>query len=233
MVLAAGVGKRMRPLTDTVPKPMVRLAGAALIDRVLDRLDRAGVETAVVNLHHHADLLAAHLARRERPRIVFSDERAALLDTGGGVAHALPLLGDRPFIIHNSDSVWIEGVGANLDRLFRAWDGDRMDSLMLVALAVRSLGYDGLGDFTMDVHGRLTRRKERLVAPFVFAGVSIAHPRLFADAPSGRFSLNRQWDQAMANGRLYGLRLEGLWMHVGTPDALAQAHTWIADEDVR
>lgn len=230
MVLAAGIGVRMRPLTDTIPKPLVRLRGRPLIDHVLDRIAAAGIATAVVNVHHHADLLERHLAGRKRPKIVISDERDARLDTGGGVVRALPMLGKEAFLIHNSDSVWVEGVGANLDRLARTWDGDKMDSLMLMALGSSSLGYDGHGDFTMAPDGLLERRMEGREAPFVFTGVSIAHPRLFDGAPTGRFSLNRLWDRAIERGRLYGMRLDGTWMHVGTPEALQDAERWFERE---
>jgi MurNAc alpha-1-phosphate uridylyltransferase len=232
MVLAAGLGKRMRPLTETTPKPMVRLKGRALIDHVLDRMAAAGVPRAVVNVHYLADTLEAHLSQRKRPQIVISDERGQILDTGGGVVRALPKLGAEPFLIHNSDSVWIEGVGSNLERLFAAWDSDTMDSLMLLASAATSLGYDGQGDFAMANNGRLVRRGERQMAPFVFTGVSIAHPRMFENAPQGAFSLNRVWDAAIEQGRLYGIRLDGLWMHVGTPEALIEAERWIESEDV-
>ena len=222
-VLAAGLGTRMRPLTDTVPKPLVRLAGKPLIDHVLDRLAAAGIARAVVNVHHHADLLEAHLKKRSSPRIVISDERDVLLDTGGGVQRALPLLGSAPFLIHNSDSIWQEGIGCNLTRLIEGWDERTMDSLMLVTTAGGSLGYDGTGDFDMDPNGHLSRRAEGRVAPFAFTGVSIAHPRMFDGEAPGRFSLNRVWNKAIAAGRLYGTRLDGLWMHVGTPAALAEA----------
>jgi MurNAc alpha-1-phosphate uridylyltransferase len=232
MVLAAGLGKRMRPLTETTPKPMVRLKGRALIDHVLDRMAAAGVPRAVVNVHYLAGTLEAHLSQRKRPQIVISDERGQILDTGGGVVRALPKLGPEPFLIHNSDSVWIEGVGSNLERLFAAWDSDTMDSLMLLASAATSLGYDGQGDFAMANNGRLVRRGERQMAPFVFTGVSIAHPRMFESAPQGAFSLNRVWDAAIEQGRLYGIRLDGLWMHVGTPEALIEAERWIESEDV-
>lgn len=230
-VLAAGLGTRMRPLTDLVPKPMVRLDGRPLIDHVLDRLQAAGVTRAVVNLHYLADILAAHLAARASPRIVLSDERDALLDTGGGLVRALPLLGDEPFVIHNSDSVWLERGVANLDRLFAAWDGDRMDSLMLLALRDTSLGYDGDGDFVMEADGRLARRPAGTTSPYVFTGVSIAHPRLLEGAPAGKFSLNRPWDGAIARGRLHGILLDGTWMHVGTPEALADAERLIHDAE--
>lgn len=224
-VLAAGKGERMRPLTNTIPKPLVPLAHKPLIDHVLDRLASAGIKRAVVNIHYLADKLEKHLAHRTAPKIIFSNERDELLDTGGGALRALPKLGAEPFVIHNSDSVWIEGLGSNLERLLDAWDEKEMDSLMLVAPLAASIGYDGLGDFQMDPTGRLTRQSGPRLAPFVFAGVSIAHPRLFDNAPKGPFSLNKLWDRAIEKGRLYGLRLEGIWMHVGTPEALKEAET--------
>ncbi len=220
----------MRPLTDVIPKPMVRLKGRALIDHVLDRIAHAGIGTAVVNVHYLADVLESHLAKRKSPRIEISDERGVLLDTGGGVVRALPKLGPEPFLIHNSDSVWIEGVGANLPRLIKAWDSERMDSLMMLASAATSLGYDGRGDFNMATDGRLSRREHGREAPFVFAGVSIAHPRMFEGAPAGAFSLNRLWDRAIDQGRLFGMRLDGTWMHVGTPESLADAEKRIERE---
>jgi MurNAc alpha-1-phosphate uridylyltransferase len=233
MVLAAGLGKRMRPLTNDIPKPMVPFQGRPLIDHVLDRLAAAGITEAIVNVHYQPLPLERHLAHRKAPKITISDERDALLDTGGGLMRALPLLGNDPFVIHNSDSVWEEGVGSNLDRLFGAWDDAKMDSLLLMALSGTSLGYDGHGDFTMDADGRLQRREEGRESPFVFSGVSIAHPRMFKDAPPGAFSLNTLWDRAIERGRLYGIRLEGTWMHIGTPEALADAERWVADETAR
>lgn len=230
LVLAAGLGTRMRPLTDVVPKPMVRLAGKPLIDHVLDRIGTAGVNTAIVNVHYRAEVLTSHLTDRRSPKIIISDERDALLDTGGGVVRALGKLGPEPFLIHNSDSVWIEGVGTTLPRMFETWNPERMDSLMLLASAATSLGYDGRGDFNMTADGRLSRRETGRESPFVFAGVSIAHPRMFEGAPQGAFSLNRLWDRAIDEGRLYGIRLDGRWMHVGTPQSLAEAEALIADE---
>lgn len=228
MVLAAGLGQRMRPLTADRPKPLVEVDGRALIDRVLDRLAAGGIETAVVNVHYLGEQIIDALAARERPRIVISDERGELLDTGGGVAKALALLGDAPFFVHNSDSIWTEGVEDNLQRMRKYWDGARMDCLMLLAMTTTSTGYNGRGDFTMDSQGRVSRRGEHEVAPFAFTGVSIMHPRLFEDAPAGAFSLNRLWDRAIAAGRLYGLRLEGRWMHVGSPLGLAEAERALA-----
>ena len=223
MVLAAGLGQRMRPLTDTMPKPLVKLAGKPLIDHVLDRLERAGIERAIVNVHHFADQLEAHLHERGHPNIIISDERDALLDTGGGVVRALPLLGDAPFLVHNSDSVWIDGLGNNLERLLSAFDGGRMDSLMLLAPAATSIGYDGHGDFNMESDGLLSRVTEGRIAPFVFTGVSVMHPGMFNGESERRFSLNRVWDRSIAAGRLFGLRLDGTWMHVGTPQSVDEA----------
>lgn len=223
MVLAAGLGTRMRHLTSERPKPLVELDGRALLHRVLDRLAAADFARVVVNVHYRADQVEAAVASRPTPRITISDERDCLLDTGGGVKKALPLLGDEAFVIHNSDSVWIEGVEPNLQRLIRAWDPERMDALLLLALSSTSLGFEGSGDFSMSPSGLLTRRPERQIAPFVFTGVSIAHPRLFDDAPDGPFSMNLLWDRAIERRRLYGIRLEGFWMHVGSPEALVDA----------
>lgn len=230
MVLAAGLGTRMAPASKTLPKPLVVLDGRTLIDRVLDRLATAGITKAVVNVHHKADQIEAQLKSRTAPKITISDERDALLDTGGGVKKALPLLGRKAFIVHNSDSVWIEGVGANLTGLIEAWDDDRMDCLLLLALASGSVGYQGRGDFVFESDGRIGRRKsEQQIVPFAFTGVSIAHPRLFDGSPDGKFSMNRVWDQAIERGRAFGLRMEGIWMHVGTPEALAQAEQALND----
>lgn len=224
MVLAAGIGTRMRPLTDTRPKPMVEVGGRALIDHVLNRLAEADITTAVVNLHHHADLMERHLRRRKgAPRIVFSDERDALLETGGGIRRALPLLGPAPFISINADTIWIEGIRPNLPTLIDGFDPERMDGLLLLAPTSASIGYDGRGDFVMDGQGALTFRGERSVAPFVYAGAAVLRPELFDDSPEGPFSLTYLFRRAAEEGRLFGLRLEGVWMHVGTPEAIAEA----------
>jgi MurNAc alpha-1-phosphate uridylyltransferase len=229
MVLAAGLGTRMRPLTDTLPKPLVPVAGRALIDHVLDRLANAGVAQAVVNVHHKADQIEAHLKGRTRPTIVISDERGELLDTGGGVVKALGKLGAKPFFHMNSDTLWIEGVTPNLSRLAAQFDAAGMDILLLLASTATSIGYDGRGDFAMAPDGRLSRRAEREVAPFVYAGAAILNPALFADAPRGAFSLNRLFDRAADAGRLHGMRLDGTWMHVGTPAAIKAAEAAILE----
>ena len=232
MVLAAGLGTRMQPLTDTLPKPLVKVAGQALLDHVLDRLANAGIETAVVNVHHMADQIENHLKGRTRPRIEISDERGELLDTGGGVAKALKRLGPEPFLHMNSDTLWIEGVTPNLPRLAAGFDPARMDILLLLASTTASIGYDGRGDFLMAPDGRLSRRAERQVAPFVYAGAAMLSPAQFADAPKGKFSLNTMFDRAIEAGRLYGLRLEGTWMHVGTPAAIQAAEAAISESVV-
>ncbi len=228
MVLAAGSGTRMRPITDRIPKPLVEVDGRALIDHVLDRLAAAGVETAVVNVHHMADQIERHLASRRAPKILISDERAALLDTGGGVAKALPLLGTRPFFHINSDTIWVEGVNPNLGRLAHAFNEADMDALLLLAPTASSIGYEGRGDYALAPDGRLKRRSEREIAPFVYAGAAILSPSLFGGVSERAFSLVRLFDRASESGRLHGLRLEGTWMHVGTPAAIAQAESAIA-----
>jgi MurNAc alpha-1-phosphate uridylyltransferase len=223
MVLAAGLGTRMRNLTEAQPKPLVKVLGKALLDHVLDRLAQAEVRTAVVNVHHFADALEAHLKTRKHPRIVISDERTGLLGTGGGIVRALPLLGAGPFFIVNADSIWLEGIAPNLTRLARAYDEKRMDALLLVAATASSLGYDGRGDFNLDPEGRLQPRAEQEMAPFVYTGAAILSPRMLADAPAGAFPLTRLFATARQAGRLHGLRLEGTFLHVGTPEAVAAA----------
>lgn len=228
IVLAAGLGKRMLPITATMPKPLVKVAGRSLIDFALDKLHEAGVETVVVNVHHFADMLEAHLSTRETPRIVISDERAELLETGGGVKKALPLLSDEPFITFNSDSLWIEGQEPNLKRLVAAWDPERMDILMLVAPLSTSIGFEGRGDFHQDPDGRLRRRGSDDSAPYAYAGVAIVKPELVHGTPDGAFSANAFYDRAIARDRLYGLCLEGQWLHVGESQAIAEAERCLA-----
>jgi len=228
IVLAAGLGTRMRPYNGHIPKPLVQIGGKSLIDYSLDRLADAGVQRAVVNVHHLADALERHLAPRRRPQIVISDERGELLGTGGGVAKALPQLGEEPFFLVNSDTVWLDGVKPNFTRLAEAFDAKTMDGLLLLAPTTNSIGYSGRGDYAMLPDGRLRRRAEGEVVPFVYAGAAILAPALFAGAPTGAFSLTALFDRAGANDRLYGLRLEGVWMHVGTPEAVAAAEAALA-----
>lgn len=227
MIFAAGLGTRMRPLSDQIPKPLVKVGGKALIDHALDRFAADGVATAIVNLHHHADQIETHLAGRRAPKILISDERAKLLDQGGGIKKALPQLGNAPFFICNTDSFWIEGTQPNLQRLAAAWDPKEMDILLLVAAAASSVGVDWPGDFTMDPLGRLQRREERRVAPFVYTGIGIIKPSLFAEASEDVFRLAPYFFQAAQEGRLFGVRLDGIWLHIGTPQAIEEAERLI------
>ena len=223
MVLAAGLGTRMRPHNGHIPKPLVEVGGKALIDHVLDRLAAAGVARAVVNVHHLADQIERHVTVRAAPRIVISDERAELLGTAGGPVNAMAQLGPGPFYLVNSDTIWIDGAVPNLRRLADGFDGARMDALLLMAPTATATGYSGRGDFAMAADGRLTRRGEREVVPFVYAGAAILTPAFFADVPPGPSSMSPLFDRAAEAGRLHGLRLDGIWMHVGTPDAVAAA----------
>jgi N-acetyl-alpha-D-muramate 1-phosphate uridylyltransferase len=227
MVLAAGLGTRMRPITERMPKPLIKVGGKALIDHALDRLTAADVELAVVNIHHFPDQMHRHLASRRRPRIIVSDERDQLLGTGGGAVNALSMLGPAPFYHVNSDTIWVEGVTPNLDRLAAAFDPALMDALLLLAPTATSIGYEGRGDFSIGPDGRLAPRAEREVVPFVYAGVAIFAPALFEDAPEGPFPLSLLFARANAAGRLHGLRLDGIWIHVGAPNAIAEAEAAI------
>ncbi len=223
MLMAAGLGKRMRPLTATRPKPLVRVAGQPLIDHALDRVEAAGIRRVVVNVHYLADTVEAHLKARGRTRdvsYVVSDERAQLLETGGGLIHAAPLLGDKPFLCANSDNLWLDGPRDAIGLLAERWDDDRMDALLLLVSHARAHCHSGAGDFHMDAVGCLSRRRKGRVAPFVFTGVQILSPRLLVDPPSPVFSTNVLWDRAIAAGRAYGLSHQGLWFDVGTPAAL-------------
>lgn len=231
MVLAAGLGTRMRPITDRIPKPLVAVAGKTLLDHVLDPLAEAGVTRAVVNVHHLADQIEAAVAGRSRPAVVISDERKAILDSGGGVARALPHLGET-FLIRNADSFWTDSGPSNLTRMIEAFDPARMDTLLLLATLEGSVGFDGAGDFFRDADGRLTRRGEAPRAPFAYAGAAIMRRGDFAGRGDGEvFSLNALWNVSLAQGRLFGLVLDGLWLHVGTPDAIGAAERAIAGSE--
>ncbi len=227
MVFAAGLGMRMRPITETLPKPLITVRGRTLIDHCLDRLAESGVERAIVNVHWLADQIEAHLAKRRAPKIVISDERSKLLDQGGGIKRALPLIGDDPFLICNTDAFWIEGPRSNIARLARTFDSDAMDILLLVAAGAGAVGVDWPGDFAMTHDGRLAPREPRRVAPFVYTGVGIVKPRLFASETAEVFRLAPFFHAAAAKGRLYGVRLDGLWVHVGRPESIAEAETAI------
>ena len=223
MVLAAGLGLRMRPLTDHMPKPLIPVADRPLLDHVLAKLAAAGVTEAVVNVHYLPDQIIDHVASRTSPRVIISDERDQVLGTGGGVVKALPLVGAEPFFLVNSDTMWIDGVRSNLTRLAETFDPERMDILLLMAPTASSIGYGGRGDYAMLPDGALRKRREHQVVPFVYAGAAILSPSIFADAPKGEFSLTRMFDAANEQERLFGLRLDGVWMHVGTPDAVSAA----------
>ena len=227
MIMAAGFGTRMRPLTDDRPKPLVMVRGRTLLDHALDRLVAAGVTMAVINLHYRAQMVKDHLAKRHDIEIRYSMEEE-ILGTGGGVVRALPQFEGHPFFVLNSDSVWVEGATSALTAMQRLWDPERMDGLLLLAAMTTAMGYEGRGDFLLDVRGRIARVPERTSSPYAYPGVQIVHPRLFAGAPEGDFSTNIMWDRAIAKGRLYGTRLDGVWIHVGTPEARDEAETYLA-----
>ena len=230
MIMAAGLGTRMRPMTDDKPKPLVAVAGKTLIDHALDRLIAVGVTLAVVNVHYKAEMLKTHLAKRTDIEICFSEEGSALLGTGGGVVNALAHFGDEPFFVMNSDTVWVEGYGHALERMKERWNADSMDALLLMASMVTAIGYEGSGDFNMDPDGHLTRAAELRLTPFAYPGVQIVSPKLFASAPVGAFSTNRVWDVAIKAKRLFGIRLDGVWIHVGTPEAVREAEAFLAEQ---
>ena len=229
IVLAAGLGLRMRPLTLTRPKPLVEVGGKALIDYSLDRLRAAHVTKVVVNVHYLAGQIEAWASRQAELRIVVSDERAEVLDTGGGINLALPHLGSGPFYVLNSDSFWLEKGQPALDRLCAAWDDSCMDCLLLLCPIAQTVGYDGRGDFVAADSGHLQRRSTSTREALAYIGGYLVHPRLFADAPSGKFSMNLLWDRAISDGRLHGLVHRGRWLHVGTPESIALAEAALAE----
>jgi len=236
MVLAAGYGLRLRPITETTPKPLVPVAGRTMLDRALDALAAAGIGEAVVNVHHLSAQIEAHLVARAKtglgPATVVSVE-SQLLDTGGGIKNALPRLGSDPFLAVNADIVWKDGAVPALKRLASAFDPSTMDALLLMVARDRAVGFDGPGDFYMEDDGRLVRRGERATAPYVYAGLQMLSPVLFEDAPAGAFSLNRLYDRAAANRRLFGIKHDGAWYHVGTPEALRETDRLLAMPGVK
>lgn len=232
MLMAAGLGKRMRPLTATRPKPLVKVAGQPLMDHALDRIEAANIRRTVVNVHYLADTVEAHLRARAVQTgadYIVSDERSLLLETGGGLVKAAPLFGDRPFLCANSDNIWVDGPQDSIRLLADRWDDARMDALLLLIPHARANCHGGPGDFHMAADGLLSRRKPGRVAPFVFTGVQILSPRLIVDPPGDVFSTNIFWNRAIAAGRAYGLSHPGLWFDVGTPDAIPIAEAMIAD----
>lgn len=228
MVLSAGLGKRMRPLTATQPKPLVRVAGKALIDHALDQLGAAGVTKAVVNVHYMPDAMEAHLAKRSiAPAVTVSDERALLLETGGGMFKALPLLPD-PFFCLNSDNIWLDGPRDVFSELSAAWKPDRMDALLLLVPHARAFNYRGEGDFHLDQTGLISRRRPGRIAPFIYSGVQLVSHRLLREAPEGPFSTNLLWQRAIGERRLYGVSHNGIWFEVGEPGAIAPTEAWLS-----
>lgn len=222
MVLAAGLGKRMRPITDTIPKPLVAIAGKTLLDWGLDSLQQIGVEKAVINVHYLPDQIVRHVAARREPRIVISDESERLLDSAGGIVKALPELGGRPFYILNADTFWLDAGKPNLERLALAWDSSAMDILLMLAELPSTTGHSGGTDFLIAPDGRLSRAMGDPDG-VIYAGAAIANPDLFADASAEPHSLNAYFDRAIAAGRLFGMVMQGHWITVGTPDAMAPA----------
>jgi N-acetyl-alpha-D-muramate 1-phosphate uridylyltransferase len=223
MVLAAGLGKRLRPITDSLPKPLVKIGGKPMIDWGLDSLEEAGVTKAVVNVHYLADQVEAHLAGRASPHIVFSDERETLLESGGGIIKALPLLGEKPFFLINSDTFWLEGEKANLLQLAEMFNSDSMDMLLMLVTPGQATGYEGKGDFSMDSNSRLRRPRQDETVPYVYAGAAVIHPRIFKGAIAEPHSLNRQFNEAITQGRLFGMPMQGQWLTVGTPESIPAA----------
>lgn len=229
MVMAAGLGLRMRPLTNDRPKPLIEVGGRTLLDHAIDRFKAAGVKFVVVNVHYKGEMIIAHLKKRTDIEIHIQDERELLLDTGGALKRALPLFKGEPFFTYNSDSIWLESLGSNLLRMAKRWDDAEMDCLMLMAPTFNAIGFEGRGDFNMDANGRLARRQPQRVTPFAWPGVQIIHPRLVDKGPNGVFSTNVLWDIAIEQGRLFGIRLDGKWMHVGTPEAKTEADHYLGD----
>ncbi|MBC7952696.1 MAG: nucleotidyltransferase family protein [Rhodospirillaceae bacterium] len=228
MVLAAGLGMRMRPITEHTPKPLISVAGRTMLDRALDHLAEVNVPHLVVNTHWLAHRIDGHLAGRSDITLSHED---VLLETGGGVTKALPYLGTAPFYVVNSDIIWTDGATPALKRLAEFWDDDRMDALLLMQPTATAMGYDGQGDFFLDAFGLPRRRRDREMAPLLFSGVQILSPRLFRDAPSGKFSLNVLYDRALEDGRLFGIVHDGSWYHVGTPDALPEVEAALRKTD--
>jgi N-acetyl-alpha-D-muramate 1-phosphate uridylyltransferase len=230
MVMAAGLGKRMRPLTATRPKPLIEVAGKALLDHALDRLRAAGVKKVVVNVHYLADALEAHIAGRAKGlEVMISDERDLLMETGGGLVQAAPLIDSDPFLAVNSDNLWVDGTADTLRLLASHWDDSKMDALLLLVPLARAGNHRGMGDFHMDRSGRLKRRRQSHVAPFVFTGVQMLSKRLLRDAPEGPFSTNILWDRAIEEGRCFGAVHQGLWFDVGTPKSIPQTEAALQD----
>tara|TARA_B100000902_G_C27136655_1_gene826414 strand:- start:40 stop:771 length:732 start_codon:yes stop_codon:yes gene_type:complete len=228
MILAAGFGVRMRPITNNIPKPLVQVLGRTLIDRTIDRLQEGGVETFVVNTHHLSEKIHTHLQKRDNLEIKFSLE-SKILETGGGINKALEYFCNEPFFTCNGDTLWLNGSQNAAIRMVNHWDPDKMDALLMLHSTVDAYGYNGIGDFNIDPLGVLSRRPESEVSPYLFTGVQILHPKLFKRAPKGSFSLNLLYDRAIETGRLYGIVHDGEWFHIGTPEALVEAEDYMRE----
>jgi MurNAc alpha-1-phosphate uridylyltransferase len=229
MILAAGFGERMRPITNAIPKPLVPVMGRTLLDHSIDRLVQGGVKLVVVNVHYLADQIVTHLKARTDVEIRICDETDRILDSGGGIAKALPHFNGEPFFAYNSDTLWVEGASHAIERMRARWNESEMDGLMLLAPTVTAIGYEGDGDFEMTAAGLISRRPERKLTPFVYTGLQILHPRLFENAPKGKFPIHPLWHAAMDAKRLHGVRLDGVWVHVGTPQGLHDAEAFLRD----
>ncbi|MEE3000289.1 MAG: nucleotidyltransferase family protein [Pseudomonadota bacterium] len=227
MVLAAGLGRRLRPITNNLPKPLVKIANRTLLDHTLDHLVAAGVECAVVNVHYLADQIKRHLNSRKDLEIIISSEELSLLETGGGVKKVIKKFNDEPFYISNADVFWLNGPTTVLERMIEQWDETRMDALLMLHATVEAYGYSGDGDFEVDANGKLSRRIEREITPYLFSGVQIIHPRIFENTPDGKFSLNVIYDKGIEADRLYGVVHDGEWFHIGTPEGLAEVESYM------
>ena len=223
MILAAGFGKRLRPITNKTPKPMLKVAGRTLLDHSIDHLVDSSIEKIVINIHHLGSLIEQHITRRTDVEVVISDESDELLETGGGIMKALPLLGEDPFFVINGDVLWLDGPTPALQRLASTWNHKHMDALLLLHSTVEAYGYDGKGDFIVDPGGALVRQPEREISPYLFAGVQILQAKALSEAPVGPFSLNLIYDKAIEQGRLFGLINDGEWFHIGTANGLSEA----------
>jgi len=227
MVLAAGLGRRLRPITNKLPKPLVKIANRTLLDHALDHLVASGVECAVINIHYLADQIREHLNSRKDLEIIISSEESDLLETGGGVKKAIDIFDNAPFYILNADVFWLNGPTMALGRMIEQWDESIMDVLLLLHSTVEAYGYNGYGDFEIDASGKLSRRLEREITPYLFTGIQIIHPRIFRDISLGKFSLNIIYDKAIDIEHLYGVVHDGEWFHIGTPQGLAEAETFM------
>ena len=227
MVLAAGLGRRLRPITNNLPKPLVKIANRTLLDYILDHLVAAGVECVVVNVHYLADQIKRHLNSRKDLEIIISSEELSLLETGGGVKKVIKMFNDEPFYISNADVFWLNGPTTVLERMIEQWDEARMDALLMLHATVEAYGYSGDGDFEVDANGKLSRRIEREITPYLFSGVQIIHPRIFENTPDGKFSLNVIYDKGIEADRLYGVVHDGEWFHIGTPEGLAEVESYM------